>query len=345
MTRDERARERAVEEIGRIATAGVPAPEIYRRTVAVLDRVMDVAGACFQLSDPLTGVPVSEGAAGSPPGTLARSLHYEYERGDVSRFGEIQARPRPLAVLSQETAGRPRESPRFREMIEPEGGSDELRVAFADAFGVWGTMVIFAARERYEERDADLVARIVPALAQGLRVAPRPGAATADEGPGVIVLDDTEQIELADPRALAHLRALGVEAEEALPAAFAVLCAWARLRDPERPARARARAGDGRWLTVDVTPLDAEPHGRLAIVIQPASGGDVLEAAMRSIELTAREREVAGLLIAGRSNKEIATMLHLSPHTVGDHLKAIFEKSGARSRGEVATRVLAAALA
>jgi DNA-binding CsgD family transcriptional regulator len=92
-----------------------------------------------------------------------------------------------------------------------------------------------------------------------------------------------------------------------------------------------------------VTPLDSAADGRLAIIVQSAEGPDVLEAAMRSHALTVREREIAGLLIAGRANKEIAAALDLSPHTVSDHLKAIFEKTGARSRGEVASRVLRSA--
>jgi DNA-binding CsgD family transcriptional regulator len=125
-----------------------------------------------------------------------------------------------------------------------------------------------------------------------------------------------------------------------LPGAFGVVCAWARLRDPERPARARTRGAQGPWLTIDVSPIDDAPRGRLAVVIQAATGPDVLDAAMRSHALSAREREVAGLLIAGHGNKEIAAALCVSPHTVNDHLKAIFEKTGAHTRGEVATRIM-----
>jgi DNA-binding CsgD family transcriptional regulator len=348
MTADARARRRAAEEIAALAERGLAAADLYPGVLAILGRVLDVSSACFQTSDPLTGIPVSHGEVGTPPGSLGESLHFEFDRDDVSRYSDVQARSTPLAILSAETAGRPLESPRFREMIEPEGGGDELRVAFADALGVWGTMVLFSARDnRYSEADAALVAQIVPPVARALRLGqrsePTPIEAVDWSGPGVIVVDGEERIEMADERALARMRSLGAELGGSLPGAFGVVCAWARMRDPERPARARARGVGGPWLTIDVSPIDDAPRGRLAVVIQAASGPDVLDAAMRSHALSAREREVALLLIAGHSNKEVAAALCVSPHTVNDHLKAIFEKTGAHTRGEVAMRVLGSA--
>ena len=54
--------------------------------------------------------------------------------------------------------------------------------------------------------------------------------------------------------------------------------------------------------------------------------------------LTRREVEVMRLLAVGRTNREIARELFLSPRTVDAHLRSIFGKLGCRSRVEATTR-------
>lgn len=50
--------------------------------------------------------------------------------------------------------------------------------------------------------------------------------------------------------------------------------------------------------------------------------------------LTAREKEILLLVSKGCSNVEIGDMLHLSPNTVKNHLKNLFEALGAADRAE-----------
>ena len=52
--------------------------------------------------------------------------------------------------------------------------------------------------------------------------------------------------------------------------------------------------------------------------------------------LTAREREIASLVAAGRTNREVAEQLVLSPRTIDAHLRSIYGKLGVRSRVELA---------
>lgn len=53
--------------------------------------------------------------------------------------------------------------------------------------------------------------------------------------------------------------------------------------------------------------------------------------------LSMRERQVAQLVAAGRTNRQIATQLHITENTVETHLKRIFAKLGVSSRAAVAT--------
>ena len=52
--------------------------------------------------------------------------------------------------------------------------------------------------------------------------------------------------------------------------------------------------------------------------------------------LTGREREIAELVAAGRTNREVAAQLVLSERTIEAHLRNVYAKLGVRSRVELA---------
>jgi CRP/FNR family transcriptional regulator, cyclic AMP receptor protein len=56
---------------------------------------------------------------------------------------------------------------------------------------------------------------------------------------------------------------------------------------------------------------------------------------MQEAGLTSREADVARLICDGLSDKEIATMLKLSHHTVKDHLKKIYSKFRVHARSQL----------
>jgi DNA-binding NarL/FixJ family response regulator len=56
--------------------------------------------------------------------------------------------------------------------------------------------------------------------------------------------------------------------------------------------------------------------------------------------LTAREREVVGLVVDGRSNDEVGAALGITTKTVEGHMGRLFERLGVQSRTELATRAL-----
>lgn len=60
--------------------------------------------------------------------------------------------------------------------------------------------------------------------------------------------------------------------------------------------------------------------------------------ALTTLGITRREHEVLGLLAAGRSNKEIARQLSLSPNTVKTHVARLYEKLEAARRTDAVLR-------
>jgi DNA-binding CsgD family transcriptional regulator len=142
------------------------------------------------------------------------------------------------------------------------------------------------------------------------------------------LLSDDAEFEAEFEAALAH----NEDEPRPLERARTVLCWGMRLRRARRRSEARdkleeayeelERLGSKLW--------SARAQSELA-----ATGQRPRRRASTGGELTEREREVAGLVVEGLSNREIAERLYLSTNTVETHLRHIFQKSGARSRTEL----------
>ncbi len=70
-------------------------------------------------------------------------------------------------------------------------------------------------------------------------------------------------------------------------------------------------------------------------MVQPSSPQHVIGILMEAYGLTPREQQVAQLVTYGMSDTDISRRLGISPHTVRDHLKKVFDKTGANSRGKL----------
>ncbi|MEU1519184.1 LuxR C-terminal-related transcriptional regulator [Streptomyces sp. NPDC005811] len=129
--------------------------------------------------------------------------------------------------------------------------------------------------------------------------------------------------------------------------------ACARLAEsPARLLRARAEYALGSALLDDGDPLAARPRLRTALDLMTGCGaGNAAEGIrLRFTEaggrprrltnlpddaLTARERRVAALAMAGRSNREIAEALYITRRTVELHLTHTYQKLGVSGREEL----------
>jgi DNA-binding NarL/FixJ family response regulator len=119
-----------------------------------------------------------------------------------------------------------------------------------------------------------------------------------------------------------------------------------------RLEHAKALAALGSSLRRARRPSESREPLRRALELAAGSGAEGLAAAVRAellavgarprrdaqsgVEsLTPGERRVADLAVAGRSNREIAQELYVTPKTVEVHLSNAYRKLGIRSRREL----------
>ncbi len=72
----------------------------------------------------------------------------------------------------------------------------------------------------------------------------------------------------------------------------------------------------------------------------PATVAAALAAQMPRPDLSARERQVLELIVAGLANKQIAYTLNIAEYTVKNHVKNILDKLGVQDRTQAATAAI-----
>ncbi len=139
-------------------------------------------------------------------------------------------------------------------------------------------------------------------------------------------------------------------AERALFDAYAALRKRRRAEAAHLALAAAEAYGELSWILQQARALEVAGREADALRIFRAAGSvrDVerLEGSDRAADplapLTPREREIARLVLAGRSNREAGALLGLSERTVGNHVQSIFNRLGIGSRRELARHVAAA---
>jgi DNA-binding CsgD family transcriptional regulator len=107
---------------------------------------------------------------------------------------------------------------------------------------------------------------------------------------------------------------------------------------------ARVRTASGRWLRVHASRLHGSPgDARITVIVEPIDARLTAPLLLVAHGLTPREAQVATLVLRGEPTSTIADALHISRHTVQDHLKVVFDKMGVHSRRDLVGRLLGAA--
>jgi DNA-binding CsgD family transcriptional regulator len=111
---------------------------------------------------------------------------------------------------------------------------------------------------------------------------------------------------------------------------------------PDMMPRIRLRTASGRWLVLHASRLRAPgTGGQIAVILEEARPVEIAPLIVDAYGLTKREGEITKLVLRGLSTAEVSGELHITPNTVRDHFKAIFDKVGVRSRRELVGQVFA----
>lgn len=345
------ARARVRDEIVRLAHRGLSVAEFSRAVGDALGRAVPAEGTCLMTTDPATMLPTAEFVEnGLPAAELLRLVEIEVREPDFNTWAQLARAGRPAGSLSEATAGDLDRSPRQREIRRPGGFSDELRVVLAGGTGTWGQLTVFREAERphFSPDEVEFASSVAPLITDGLRRGLLLDAARAgDDDVGLLVLDTEDGVRMSNEAAELWLDELGIgeRAGARLPLVVSAVARRARdLRDPPAgaapsPARARARTRAGRWLIVRGSLLADGSEPQVAVMLEVARPAEMAPLMVAAYGFTDSERRVTELVARGLSTRQIAGRLHVSSYTVQDHLKSIFAKSGAGSRGDLIARL------
>ncbi|MDP9461550.1 MAG: helix-turn-helix transcriptional regulator [Actinomycetota bacterium] len=165
----------------------------------------------------------------------------------------------------------------------------------------------------------------------------------AEDAPGMAVLridGPSVEVEMASRAARSLLDQMPDTRLDGVPVGVVLLVSRLVAAGGRRQS-ARVRLRAGRWMSVqlDVLQSDGEGPERLSLVIEPVAPYELAEVIAEAYGLTARERQVARLVVSGSSNPEVAVALSISKTTVQDHLKKVYAKLGVGSRHELTARL------
>jgi DNA-binding CsgD family transcriptional regulator len=364
------ARTRARERIAALSAAGLEDRDLRRQVLSVLREVIDFDAYVWLLTDPVTAVGAAPLAEVPCVTELPALIKAKYTT-PVNRWTALRLETSPVGLLHDAVGGDLARSRVWREVMSRYGIGDVASVVFADQYGCWGFLDLWrdGNREPFDSTDAEFIAGLAAPLAKALRQCQartfvEPATPQRhDAGPVVLTLDDDLRIVTRTAPSQAWLNMLLPPApdERAIPASVYNVAAQLLAAEEgvdNHPPSARTHLAGGFWLTLRAARLSSgdrpersadqpdQPErsaGRgatLVVTIEEASAADRLDLFSRAFGLTTREHELLDLLATGSDTRAMAREMSLSEHTVQDHLKSIFAKTGARDRVTVLSRAL-----
>lgn len=340
--------ERAKEKVSRLASLNLDLVSFWQEVAATLSiTVPHYLSPCWYTLDPASLLVTSHYQTELPE-IPSEWLAHEYFEDDFHKIVDIVRSPRGISTLHDATNGDPARSKAWNLYIHPYGGEQELLLALRTRAGYcWGVLGLYRAPgdALFSEAEKGFLVELAPMLAEGAWRGLLVGEAAdpvGPESPGLIVLNEAWQVESLTPGTDGWLAELpdGDWEQGKLPPAILAIAARALRTAGQGDHRgevvlARVLSRSGRWIVLHGTPLLGNGKPRAAVIMELAHPARIVPLLMTAYSLTEREQEVTRLVLHGLSTIEIAAQLVLSAHTVQQHLKNIFDKTGVRSRREL----------
>src|SRR5918995_2500863 len=345
---------RTEQTIIRLCQAGLDSQTLQVEVLRRLRRIVPVDAAFCATVDPATLLFTGSLTEEIPDSATPAFLTNEFLQDDVTKFVHLAHAARPVQSLYAATRGEPVLSPRYREILSPIGFGDELRAALRIGAVTWGVLCLHRDLKGsgFTTAEAAFLERIVPHLAVGLRTAlliEEAITGSTVDTPGLVVL--AEDLSIAAVTAPTEQWLAEVsdwprrsEPPQTVLAVAARLLALGQAREdaPTLPPRARAQTRSGQWLVLHASRLSNPAGlGPIAVILEPASPVEVAPLVLQAYGLTEREAQVAQLGLQGLATSEFGDRLAITALTVQQHLKAVFDKTGARSRRELVAQIFA----
>lgn len=361
--------QRTIDAVDRICATAPTADELLEGLANEMHRAVPHDAAAWFGADPVTMLATAPSRVEGLDEKLCDTFwHLEFHEQDTGLFADL-ARDGDATALRLSLDDRPARSIRYREFLAPQGYADEMRGVFRAGDAVWGFVGLYRedGHAAFSQDELTLVRAISNSVGTALRMHFRVSVPwVAPSAPGLLVVDRAGRaissnnearcwlrelwprslgaIETADCRPVLDINELRDDDMGVATAMFALVArARAVAEGRERaPARLRVRDRRGRWLVLHATPMsgpDGDDAASVAVVIEAAKSAEIAPIIIEAYSLTPRERDVLGAIARGGSTSEIAGELFLSPHTVRDHVKAVFEKFGVSSRSELVARL------
>lgn len=327
--------------------------EVFEQVSMRLRRVLPFDGSVWFGADPATMIASSPARIENvEDGHCDTYWDREHQVQDANLYRDLSRRQAPAATLTHATDGHLARSARYRDFLKPQGYADELRVVLRVGSSTWGMLALFreAARPAFSAQETAFMAELSKPLAAILRshLLRRTDDVTVEPlGPGVVMFDSTGRLLSANDESRAWFSEMPLQPVGNAPFPVPVVTVAAKARSVAEglepgPARLRLQGSSGRWLVLHASTMRSAPMGDITVVvIEPAQASEIAPIIVQAYDLSPREQEITQLIARGLSTTQMAETLLLSTHTVRDYVKAVFEKVGVTSRGELVARLFA----